>query len=142
MITRSNACDALDKLLRDHDVVVTFDDRRYARAACAWPDHLPPMFGEASVARERWGIDGRWGIWGARAPEEWSAPTVAIGETWEAKSDVVTWTMAERFTEEHSEMFLIIRVRVAQLAGEWWLDEENIRYPMSVASSPNWRRVS
>jgi hypothetical protein len=136
-----DACARLGKLLRDHNVVVDFDDRRYARAALEWPDHLPPMFGEANVARERWGIDGRWGIWDARAPDAWPVPTVAIGETWEAKSDVIPWLMAEGFTEARSEVFSIIRVQVVQLAGEYWLDEEGLRYRMSIASSPHWRRV-
>jgi hypothetical protein len=138
---RFDACARLGKLLRDHNVVVDFDERRYARAACEWPDHLPPMFGEAAVNGERWGIDGRWGIWDARAPEEWPAPTVAIGETWEAKACSLTWDQAEVSTRVNEPFTRIIRVRVAQLAGEYWLGENGIRYPMSVASSPNWRRV-
>lgn len=58
---RFDACAELTAMLRMCGAVPTLDDRRYARAAEEWPDHLPPMFGEAAVARERWSnASGMW----------------------------------------------------------------------------------
>lgn len=51
---RYDMVDELCRLVERAGLRLTFDSRRYARAAMAWPHCLPPMFSELSIRRERW----------------------------------------------------------------------------------------
>lgn len=133
-----SAIDKLIALLERCGATMTFDSRRYARAAKEWPDHLPPMFGEAAVAVERWGMN-RWRQWEARAPDAWPAPTVAIGEDWEARNASATW--AEADDPATAKAAGLLRVRVARLVGEQFISESGTPWPMTVVDEPTWRRA-
>jgi hypothetical protein len=118
---------------------VTFDARRYARAAKPWPDHLPPMFGPENAAVERWGRTAWGGQWVARRPEDWPAPTVAIGERWEQKSALFpTWEEAAHAT---GYLRSVERV-VVQISGEEFQDQCGAWLPWSMINPDHWRRVA
>ena len=131
------AIDDLINLLESSGATMTFDSRRYARAAKQWPDYLPPMFGEAAVAVERWGMN-TWMQWEARAPEAWPAPLVAVGDVFEARNATATWEQAEN--PETAALAGFVRITVAMVAGECFLSDTGSRWPMSWVNNPHVRR--
>lgn len=132
--------DELLDLVRESGAVMTFDSRRYARAALSWPDYLPPMFGEANAAVERWGMDGFSGMWVPRAPDAWPAPTVRVGEAWEQKSArMPTWEMAESLPPE--SIYRCSRHRVVRVAGERFVNERGHSIPWAKIPGSHWRLI-
>jgi hypothetical protein len=132
------AIDELIDILEECGAVITFDSRRYARAARAWPDCLPPMSGEAAIAVERWDLNS-WMQWQARSPGAWPLPIVASGDTFEARNASATWEEAEN--PETAARAGFLRVTVASVAGECFLSDTGTRWPMSWINNPNVRRV-
>jgi hypothetical protein len=129
--------DELISILSETGVTVTFDSRRYARAATEWPDFMPPMLAQEAVKVERWGLTEETCQWVARKPEDWPTPTVAVGETWERKSVLLSWQQSEVATG----ITRSIKCVVTSLAGECWLDHHRNSQPMSCVTSAHWRRV-
>ncbi len=134
----SDAVDELVDLLEASGARITFDARRYARAAQAWPDCLPPMSGEAAIAVERWGLN-RWMLWEARAPKAWPAPIVEIGDVLEARNATATWPEAEDPATAKRAGFM--RLTVARVAGECFISDTGTRWPMSIVRNANARRA-
>lgn len=135
----------LGAAVREAGATVTFDGRRYARAAAEWPDCLPPMFGQAAVEVERWGMT-RWRLWVARRPEQWPAAPVRAGELWEQKSALVpTWELAESLSP--LSIYANVRHRVVRVDGEAFLNDRGIHCTFidlngtPIIPGPNWRRL-
>lgn len=135
-----SALDELIDLVADSGMTMTFDRRRYARAAQSWPDHLPPMFAEAAVAVERWGMEGFGGMWVRRAPEAWPMPTVVAGEVWEQKSSrMATWEDAAMLPP--GDLYGSGTHRVVLVAGERFINEHGHSIPWAPIPGPHWRRL-
>lgn len=131
--------DELAALIARSGATMTFDARRYARAAQSWPDYLPPMFGPESVTVERWGMASWDGMWVARRPEGWPTPTVEVGQVWEQKSILVpTWEQAARETG----WFRIVQHTVVAIHGERFVNERGHDVPWSMINPDHWRRVA
>jgi hypothetical protein len=134
----TTAIDDLADLLDAAGAIVTCDGRRYARAAAAWPDCLPPMFGREAVAVEYWGMNARYVMWETRRPELWPAPTVAVGELWEQKSALIDTWEASRFA---LHWFKNVQHRVVRIDGECFLNEHGYHVPWGAIPGPHWRRI-
>ena len=134
----TSAIDELIALLEESGATMTFDSRRYARAAKQWPDYLPPMFGEASVTIERWGMN-RWMQWEARSPAAWPDPIVEVGDVFEARNASATWAEADDPATAKRAGF--IRVTVARVAGECFISTTGTRWPMDWIHNATVRRA-
>ncbi len=135
----ATAWEELCAMIKESGAVMTFDSRRYARAAHGWPDRLPPMFGEASVAVERWGKHSKWDQWVSQHPSEWPEPTVYIGQVYEQKSSLIeSWEAAALYTGD----LKIIRHRVVAIHGERFLNERGRHIPWAEVHGPHYRLVS
>ena len=133
-----SAIDELLDLVAASGLRITFDPRRYARAALCFPDCLPPMFGEANAAVERWGIATAYDIWTSRRPEDWPTPTVQVGELWEQKSSLIpTWEMAASLPAESP--YRGGTHRVVRIAGERFINERGYSLPWNVIPGLHWR---
>ena len=129
----------LRDLLKSSGAVVTFDPRRYARAAREWPDCLPPMFPAAELEVAVWGM-GYGAHWEPRAPNDWPATTLRVGDVVEFQPGPMTWEeVTTSFAPFYQDRPALFRRTVVRVAGEQWEAENRVCWP--VAFSDNMRLV-
>lgn len=138
--TSKDPFDELCALVEASGGRMTFDSRRYAKAAAEWPDHLPPMFAEESRAVETWGLTAKWNMWTARPAAYWPTPTVFVGQVFEQKSELIaTWEAAAA----ERGMYASGRYEVRAIRGEQFVADKGFTLPwLGFIPGPHIRPIS